>query len=143
LRIETWDDLMGHPVAGPSWEGFVIENLLAAAPESTQPSFYRTAAGAEIDLVLDLGGKLGRWVVEVKKGLIGKPTRGFWNAVEDLQPKRALVVHSGVARYPLAKNVEAIGLTELSAELAGLTRGAGGNGHRPQPRAGQAGDRRH
>jgi predicted AAA+ superfamily ATPase len=120
LRIETWDDLMGHPVAGPSWEGFVIENLLAVAPASAQPSFYRTAAGAEMDLVLDLGGRRGRWAVEVRKGLTAKPGRGFWNAIEDLQPKRAFVVHSGTQRYPLAENVEAISLPELSTELAAL-----------------------
>ena len=118
LRIETWDDLMGHPVAGPSWEGFVIENLLAAAPEGAQASFYRTSAGAEIDLVLDLGGRHGRWAVEIKKSLTAKPTRGFWNAVEDLRPERAFVVHSGAERYPLAPKVEAIGLAELACEFA-------------------------
>ena len=117
LRIETWDGLMGHPVAGPSWEGFVIENLLAAAPEGVQASFYRTSAGAEIDLVLDLGGRHGRWAVEIKKSLTAKPSRGFWNAVEDLAPNRAFVVHSGAERYPLAPRVEAIGLAELAAEL--------------------------
>jgi predicted AAA+ superfamily ATPase len=119
LRIETWDDLMGHPVAGPSWEGFVIENLLAAAPEGAQASFYRTSAGAEIDLVLDLGGRSGRWAVEIKKSLTAKPSRGFWNAVADLRPERAFVVHSGVERYPLAPGVEAIGLRELADELIG------------------------
>jgi predicted AAA+ superfamily ATPase len=119
LRIETWDDLMGHPVAGPSWEGFVIENLLAAAPEGAQASFYRTSAGAEIDLVLELGGRSGRWAVEIKKSLTAKPSRGFWNAVADLQPERAFVVHSGVERYPLAPGVEAIGLRELADELTG------------------------
>lgn len=117
LRIETWDDLMGHPVAGPSWEGFVIENLLAAAPEGAQASFYRTSAGAEIDLVLDLGGRRGRWAVEIKKSLTAKPSRGFWNALEDLRPERAFVVHSGVDRYLLAPGVEAIGLRELTDEL--------------------------
>lgn len=119
LRVGTWDELMGHPVAGPSWEGFVIENLLAAAPEGTQASFYRTSAGAEIDLVLDLGDGRGRWAVEVKKSLTAKPARGFWNAVEDLRPDRAMVVHGGPDRYPLAPAVEAIGLAELAAELAG------------------------
>ncbi len=117
LRIETWDDLMGHPVAGPSWEGFVIENLLAAAPEGAQASFYRTSAGAEIDLVLDLGGHRGRWAVEIKKSLTAKPSRGFWNALDDLGPGRAFVVHSGTGRYPLAPGVEAIGLTELTDEM--------------------------
>ncbi len=59
LNIETFEDLLGHPVSGPSWEGFVIENLITAAPSRTQASFYRTAAGAEIDLLLELGGRHG------------------------------------------------------------------------------------
>lgn len=60
LGLANFDALAGHPVVGASWEGFVIENLLAAAPERTHASFYRTSAGAQIDLVLDLPkGPLG------------------------------------------------------------------------------------
>jgi hypothetical protein len=56
LNIATYEDLLGHPVSGPSWEGFAIENLITAAPSRTMASFYRTAAGAEIDLLLETGG---------------------------------------------------------------------------------------
>ncbi len=76
LGLANANQLSGHPVYGSSWEGFVIENLLACAPERTAASFYRTAAGAEIDLVLDLpGGK--RWTVEIKSGLAPALEKGF------------------------------------------------------------------
>jgi len=120
LGIETLDELLGHPVAGASWEGFVIESLLACAPERAQASFYRTAAGAEVDLVLELGGKKGFYAVEVKRGLTAKPERGFHYALEDLRPSKAFVVYSGVDRYPLGQNIEAISIRELSQELRAL-----------------------
>ena len=119
LLIPNCDDLLGHPVAGASWEGFVIENLLSVVSDETQASFYRTAAGAEMDLVLDFGGRVGRWAIEVKRGLTTRPTRGFYHAIEDLQPSRSFVVHAGVDRYPLGTGIEAIGVVEMMQTLAG------------------------
>ncbi|AGA92396.1 putative ATPase (AAA+ superfamily) (plasmid) [Thioflavicoccus mobilis 8321] len=118
LNIETFEDLLGHPVSGPSWEGFVIENLITAAPSRTQASFYRTAAGAEIDLLLELGDKRGTWAVEIKRSLAAKPQRGFYNAVEDIQPTKAFVVHAGDDRYPISESVEAVGLREMIGLLS-------------------------
>jgi len=120
LGIETFDELLGHPVAGPSWEGFVIENLIAAAPSRAQASFYRTVRGAEIDLLLDLGGRHGTWAVEIKRGLAAKTEKGFHIALEDLNPTRAFVVYAGTERYPKGEGIEAIGLRELVAELGSL-----------------------
>ena len=120
LGISDMNELAGHPVVGKSWEGFVIESLLSAAPERTQASFYGTAAGAEIDLVLELGGRHGLWAIEIKRGLTAKPERGFYNSLEDLEPKKAFVVHSGTDRYPISSGVEAISLRELAEELAKL-----------------------
>ena len=119
LRLTTLDDLQGHPVVGPSWEGFAIETVLAAAPTAAA-SFYRTAAGAEVDLVLDFGGAKGRWVVEVKRGLAPTVTKGMANALADLQPVGTFVVHSGSDRYPLADRIEAISLPRLAARLREL-----------------------
>jgi uncharacterized protein len=62
LGLPTYETILGHPVAGASWEGFVIETILAAAPDGTTANFYRTAAGAEIDLVLTLPGQ-GLWAI--------------------------------------------------------------------------------
>jgi len=119
LNIETYEDLLGHPVSGPSWEGFVIENLIVAAPGRTLASFYRTAAGAEIDLLLELGGQRGTWAIEIKRGLSAKPQRGFYQALEDVQPARAFVVHAGEDSYPISEDIEAIGLRELAELLSG------------------------
>lgn len=118
LGIEDYNALAGHPVNGGSWEGLVIENLLAAMPERTMASFYRTAAGAEVDLVLELPGKRGLWAMEIKRGLSARPSKGFHSAREDLKPKRCFVVHSGEERYPISKEVEAISLRELATMLA-------------------------
>jgi hypothetical protein len=106
-------------VVGASWEGFVIENLLAAAPGDTQASFYRTTAGAEIDLVLDIPGQ-GRWAIEIKRGLGARPERGYHIACEDLAPTRRFVVGPGQDRYPLGTDLEAIGVVGLARALAAL-----------------------
>ena len=115
LGVEDHDALAGHPVVGASWEGFVIENLLAVAPPRTMASFYRTLAGAEIDLLLELPGKRGPWAIEIKRGLSAGPGRGFHHAREDVKPERAFIVYSGDERYPIAKDVEAIGLREMAS----------------------------
>ena len=118
LGIASHDALIGHPVAGASWEGFVIENLLARAPVGTKASFYGTRSGAEMDLVLEFPGGRETWAIEVKLGLAPKVARGFHSACEDIAPTSAFVVYAGAERYPLAENVEVIGLRELAAMVA-------------------------
>lgn len=113
LGIGSFEQLAGHPIVGASWEGFVIENLLAAAPAGTQASFYRTAAGAEVDLVLELPGNPQPWVIEIKRGSVPKASKGFYHAIEDIQPARAFIVYGGDANYPLSKGVEAFSLRGL------------------------------
>lgn len=119
LGIADYNALSGHPVVGASWEGFVIENLLAAVPELTIASFYRTSAGAEIDVVLEIPGQ-GLWAIDIKRGLSARPERGFHSACDDLNPSRRLFVNSGNQRYRISEQVEAMGLRELAAELAAL-----------------------
>ena len=117
LGLDDRDAVLGHPVAGGSWEGFVLENLLGAASDRVKAYFYRTAAGAEIDLLLEMpGGKL--WAVEIKRGLSPRLDRGFHHAREDLNPERSFVVYSGDDRYPKGDRVEVIGLGELASLLA-------------------------
>lgn len=117
LGIEDHNALAGHPVVGTSWEGFVIENLLAVAPARTLASFYRTSGGAEIDLVLDLP-KGDRWAIEIKRSLTARPEKGFHLACEDLQPRRSFVVYSGEPRFPVSAGIEAIGVGALAKTLA-------------------------
>jgi len=119
LHIADRNALLGHPVVGGSWEGFVIENLINAAPARTVPGFYRTTGGAEIDLLLELpGGE--RWAIEIKRSQAAKPAKGFYHACEDLQPAKKFVVYSGQDRYPLSEDVEVISLRELTDMLSGL-----------------------
>lgn len=120
LGIETLDDLLGHPVAGASWEGSMVESLLAVAPPGSVASFYRTATGVELDLVLELGGRHGTWAIEIKRSLAPKLERGFHVALEDLQPNKTFLVYAGEDRYPKAEGVEAIGVRELASLLANL-----------------------
>ena len=117
LGIDRHSTLAGHPVAGASWEGFVIENLLAVAPPGTAASFYRTRAGAEIDLLLELPGGKRTWAVEVKLALSPRVSRGFHHACEDVAPNRAFLVYAGEGRYPLSADVEVVGLRELARML--------------------------
>jgi hypothetical protein len=119
LGVPDYNALCGHPVVGASWEGFVLENLLAVAPSRTRASFYRTAAGAEIDLLLELpGGEL--WAIEIKLGSAPKCEKGFHQAREDVQPDRSFVVYSGYGRYPITTGIEAINVKELAQDLAEL-----------------------
>ena len=118
LGIGDGDTLLGHPIAGASWEGFVIENLLAVAPETTRASFYRTSAGAEIDLVLEWPDAK-RWAIKIKLGLAPRPGKGFHNAIRDVGPEKSFIVYAGRERYPLTEDIEVIGLVELAREIAG------------------------
>ncbi len=99
LNLRRLDDVLGHPVAGASWEGFVIENLIAASQPGVDAHFYRTQAGAEIDLLLQVGSE--RWAIEIKRNSAPSVSRGFHNACEDLQPDRKWVIYPGEAEYEL------------------------------------------
>jgi predicted AAA+ superfamily ATPase len=116
LGIRDKETLLGHPVVGQTWESFVTETLIAAAPDGTEAHFYRTATGVEIDLVLTLpGGKL--WAIEIKRGSAPKLEKGFHIACADLKPEQRFVVYSGDERFPLNADTYAIGLAELGQAL--------------------------
>jgi predicted AAA+ superfamily ATPase len=113
LRIRTFDDLTGHPSIGTSWEGFVIEQLVALLPENSQYYFYRSNAGAEIDFLYIDQQSRRPIPIEIKYSLSPSLSRGFWNAYEDLLCKRGYVIYPGGETYPLGKNVTALPLTQL------------------------------
>ena len=113
LGLEDLEQVLGHPVAGASWEGFVIEALIAAAPRGSEAYFYRTTGGAEIDLLLRLPrGNI--WAFEIKRSLAPKLEKGFHQGAADLKPKHALVIYPGEERFPLSAGVQAIGLSEAT-----------------------------
>lgn len=118
LGLETQDELMGHPVVGPSFETLCVETAIAVAGERFDPYFYRTSAGAEIDLLLCRGGR-PEIAIDVKLSTAPVPSKGFYSSVEELGVPRALVVYPGNASYPLADGVMAVPLLELDQALEG------------------------
>jgi len=118
LGIGEREALLAHPVAGGSWEGLAVESLIDAAPGGTEAWFFRTAAGAEIDLLLKPPGQRKPWAIEIKRGLAPQIERGFHLACDDVRPSGRFVVYGGVERFPLAEDVEAIPLVDLCEEIA-------------------------
>lgn len=104
LGLQSLDAVLGHPVAGSSWEGFVIEQLMAAAPQA-QASFYRTSHGAEVDLVLEFGGG-ETWVIEIKRSSAPTVSKGFYLAAADVHATRKLLVAAVDSAYPMRDGVE-------------------------------------
>jgi uncharacterized protein len=116
LGIPHKEALLSHPALGASWETWVIDNLLAAAGPATQAHFYRTAAGAEVDLLLTLpDGEC--WAVEIKRSLNPKLERGFHSACADLQPHRRWLVYPGTDSWRLADDVQVLPLSALMTAL--------------------------
>jgi hypothetical protein len=110
LDIETMEGLFAHPVYGASFEGFVIENIIASLPR-WRPSFYRTGNGAEVDLVLERGER--RIAIEIKASMSPKLGRGNHSALDTLKPERCFVVSQVEQSYPLGENIIAVSLGEL------------------------------
>jgi uncharacterized protein len=120
LGLRQWDDVLGHPVAGLSYEGFVIENLIQAAAQNTQApriaTYYRTQDGAEIDLVFERAGQ-AEMAIEIKRSSAPTVERGFHIACEDLKVKQRYVVYPGTETFPLRGDVQAMGLKDLVLKL--------------------------
>jgi hypothetical protein len=114
LDIRTHDDLLSHPIIGASFEGFAMENILAFA-NNWEPSFYRTSAGAEIDLILRKGRRT--LAFELKSSTVPRVSKGFWNALEDLSPDEAYVVAPVKEPYPMKGDVMVSPLQEIIAKL--------------------------
>ena len=117
LDLDDLDALLAHPIAGPSWEGFVIDNLLAAAGPRRQPFFYRTADGAEVDLLFERGGAV-EMIIEIKRSTSPTISKGFHAARGVLKPSAAYVVHGGSEEWPAGDGVMAIGLVGLMRKLS-------------------------
>ena len=117
LGLESMHALAGHPVCGPSYEGFCISNLLAAAGPACAAYSYRTHAGAEIDLLLEKAGK--PWMaIEIKRSSAPALSKGFDIACTDLQVAQRYVVYPGIDRFLLRYGTQAVGLTELMQLLS-------------------------
>jgi len=120
LGIEGMEQLFGHPVFGASWEGWVIEQVIAALPRWS-PYFYRTASGEEIDLVMERGGK--RLAFEIKASLSPRLSRGLPATLEALKPERTRVIcPMDDAAYPIRDHVRVTGIRQCLDELKAYDR---------------------
>jgi hypothetical protein len=116
LGLGTRDDVLAHPASGASWEGWVIEQILALAPAGSRASFFRTAAGAEIDLLLERPGG-STLAFEIKRSAAPRASRGLLTAMQDLGLKKAHVVCPVRERFTLAAGVDALPVEELPRVL--------------------------
>jgi predicted AAA+ superfamily ATPase len=106
LGLPNLDAVLGHPIAGSSWEGFVMEQLINAAPQA-QACFYRTSNGAEVDLVLTFRNQQ-TWVIEIKRSSAPTVSRGFYQAATDLGAVRKLLVAPVAQPFPLKDGIEVV-----------------------------------
>jgi predicted AAA+ superfamily ATPase len=115
LGLTNYESVLSHPVAGLSWEGFVIEQIMSAAP-SLDYSFYRTAQGAEADLVIDFRhGQV--WVVEIKRSSAPTVSKGFHQAAVDVNANRKILIAPVEQSYQMKGNIEVMSVQTLIAEL--------------------------
>ena len=122
LGIRTQEELFGHPIVGPSWEGMLIENILSSLPATVRSWFYRTSAGAEIDLVLEFGHK-NIWAIEIKRSISNPvPSKGFYIGCADLKAARQIVLYPGKESYRTDPRSEVMSLDQFMKELPGLAR---------------------
>jgi uncharacterized protein len=119
LNIKSFNDLLGHPVQGGSWEGFVIENIMSVLPQHINTYFYRSQAGAEIDLILELSVK-EKWVIEIKRSTIPTVTKGFHIAAEDVGATHKYVIHAGGESFSIGSGVQAISLPAMMERVLKL-----------------------
>ncbi|WP_143962542.1 ATP-binding protein [Litoribacter populi] len=118
LNIGTMEDLLSHPVAGSSWEGFIIENILSILPKGSEYYYYRTSAGAEIDLVLLV--KEEKWAIEIKRTLSPKVSKGFLISCDDIKASHRFIVYAGYEEFPAGNDVWAVSLLGLMQKLKSL-----------------------
>lgn len=119
LNIADYNNLLGHPVVGGSWEGYIVENILAVLPDHVQAFYYRTAGGAEVDLVLEISGR-EKWAIEIKRGSSPSLAKGFHFACADIKAKRRYLVYFGSDTFSLGDGVTAISLFDLMREILQL-----------------------
>ena len=112
LSISEYDDLLGHPVLGYSWEGFVIENILGVLSDKWRASYYRSSEQTEIDLVLEKS-HIEVWGVEIKRSSAPKISAGFHRACKEIKATKKFIVYSGKERFPISGGTEVIGIVDF------------------------------
>lgn len=116
LNISNYNDLLGHPVVGGSWEGFMIENILSVTPTEAIPYYYRTSGGAEVDLILEFSMN-EKWAIEIKRSSAPSLSKGFHIGCEDIKATKKYVLYSGSETFPMGNDITAISLHDLMKEI--------------------------
>jgi predicted AAA+ superfamily ATPase len=116
LGINSYDELLSNPVLGKSWEGFAVENIHSVLPNRAETYFYRTAAGAEIDLVIKLPSS-EIWAVEIKHGVAPKLGKHYSQTCDDVSATHKYVLYGGDDEFPVRDNVKIISLAGLMEKL--------------------------
>lgn len=114
LGITNYDELLGHPVVGASWEGIVIENLLRSLPR-WEAFFLRTSNQAEVDLVLTKG--LKKVFVECKFSTAPKKTRGLMSLIEEVKPAKTFLVAPVLESYDIEENIKVSNIKDVLSEI--------------------------
>ena len=119
LMIPDFENLLGHPALGASWEAYVLENILGQISDKWRYSFYRTSSQAEVDLVLE-GPDNQVWAIEVKRSSAPTLSKGFYYACDDISATHKFVIYPGDDEFPLSNGVEVMGLIAFLQLLQGL-----------------------
>jgi len=119
LGIDSDDALLSNPVLGKSWEGFVVENIHSVLPPRAETYYYRTAAGAEIDLVIRLSSS-EVWAVEIKYGIAPKPGKHYSRVCDDVGATKKFIVYGGKEEFPISADVSIISLPLLMMRLVSV-----------------------
>lgn len=116
LGIRDLESLLGNPIVGASWEGFVMQQIIACVPSGMSVHYYRTSGGAEIDIMLNHpDGRL--WAIEVKRSTKPSTRRGVHEAISDIKPSRSIVVYAGTERQTLRESIEVMPLMDLIRDI--------------------------
>lgn len=116
LGIGDYDSLLSNPILGKSWEGFVVENIHSILPRFAETYFYRTAAGAEIDLIIRMPNA-EIWAVEIKYGIAPRLGKHFRRACDDVDATHRFIVYGGDDEFPIGNNVWMVSLPKIMKKL--------------------------
>ena len=116
LGINSYDELLSNPVLGKSWEGFAVENILSVLPSRAETYFYRTAAGAEVDLVIRMTSS-EIWAIEIKHGVAPKLGKHYSQTCDDVGATHKYILYGGDDEFPVGNDVKIISLSGLMERL--------------------------
>ncbi len=116
LSIGNHDTLISNPIIGKSWEGFVVENIHSVLPRLAASYFYRTAAGAEIDLVIKMPNA-EVWAIEIKYGIAPKIGKHYSQTCDDIGATHKFIVYGGDEQFPVGDNILVISLPNIMEKI--------------------------